>query len=163
MGFQSVNEIEQFNFDDCYVTEFEVSESQIDLLLEALIVRKNNSQNSNFTESYAATTGLKLSGGKIISGVKDGFKYYNADDVLIKEVPDEPLSEEQILEFPKLAVGAYLYQMEKEKEESGLYYYNMGFEFVDESDNTMGDSYRLLVSFEKAVFTWERYMNRVQQ
>ena len=70
MGFQSVNEIEQFNFDDCYVTEFEVSESQIDLLLEALIVRKNNSQNSNFTESYAGTTGLKLSGGKIISGVK---------------------------------------------------------------------------------------------
>ncbi|MGN0436613.1 MAG: hypothetical protein ACI4D8_08295 [Wujia sp.] len=162
MSFQSINEIEHFCFDDCVLTGFEVTGSQINLELEALIVRSNNSQNTNFTESYAGTTTVRLIGGRLISGVKDGLKYYNADGKLLSEIPDEKLSQKRLMDLPSEAVGAYLYSMEKDKEENGLFYYTLGIEFVDELDNTMSDSYRLMVSFEKAVFSWEHYMNRVQ-
>lgn len=162
MSYKSVNEIEQFNFDDCQVTEFESTGNEIRLVLEALIVKARNSQNTNFTESYAGTTSVKLENGCIISAVKDGLKYYNADGVLQNEIPDKELSKAEIKSLIKKCPGAYLYSMEKQKQENDIFYYEIGIEFVDEEDNTMGDSYRIRVSFDRAVFMWEHFMNRVQ-
>ena len=67
MGFKSVNEIEKFTFDDCVISSFKVNEAGIILVLEALIVDSNNSQNTNYTESYADTTTVRLLDGKIIT------------------------------------------------------------------------------------------------
>lgn len=163
MAFQSINEIEKFSFEDCRINKLQVMENQIYMELEALIVKPDNSQNTNYTESYAATTTVKLPGGKLLSGIKDGYKYYDANDVLIKEVPDEELSPEQLEAFPKTCEGAYLYALTKEKQEDDLCYYTMGVEFEDEEDNTTADSYQLKICFEKAVFSWETYLNRVQR
>lgn len=163
MAFQSINEIEKFSFEDCKITKFEVKENQIYMELEALIVKPDNSQNTNYTESYAATTKVKLTGGQILSGIKDGYKYYDANDVLIKEVPDKPLTEAQLETFPKNCEGAFLYALTKEKQEDNVNYYTMGIEFEDEEDNTVADSYQLKICFEKAVFSWETYLNRVQR
>lgn len=163
MGFQSIDEIEKFSFEDCKIDKFQVKENQICMELEALIVKPDNSQNTNYTESYAATTTVKFAKGKILSGMKDGYKYYDANDVLQKEVPDEPLTEEQLKEFPISCEGAYLFSMEKLRQENDLYYYELSIEFGDEEDNSVADSYRLQICFEKAVFTWEEYLNRVQR
>lgn len=163
MGFQSTDEIEKFSFEDCKIGKFLIKENQICMELEALIVKPDNSQNTNYTESYAATTTVKFINGKVLYGVKDGYKYYDANDVLQKEVPDEPLTEEQIKEFPEKCEGAYLFSVEKQKQENDLYYYELAIEFEDEEDNTVADSYRLQICFEQAVFTWEEYLNRVQR
>lgn len=163
MGYESINEIEKFGFEDCRIVNFRLGDNVIAMELEALIVRRNNSQNTNFTESYAGTTTARLLGGSVIKVIKDGYKYYNANDVLVKEIPDRELSIEERQELFSKIPGAYLYFMDKEKEEDGLFTYSIGIEFVDEEENTMSDSYSILVSFEKAVFSWERYMNRVQQ
>lgn len=163
MAFQSINEIEKFSFEDCKISNFRVMENHIYMELEALIVKPDNSQNTNYTESYAATTTVKLAGGRILAGIKDGFKYYDANDVLIKEVPDEELNEEQLKVFTVKCEGAYLYALTKEKEEKDLCYYTMGVEFADEEDNTTADSYQLKLCFEKAVFSWDTYLNRVQR
>ena len=93
MGFKSVNEIEKFTFDDCVISSFKVNEAGIILVLEALIVDSNNSQNTNYTESYADTTTVRLLDGKIISAKKDGYRYYDANEVLMEEVPDTVLSD----------------------------------------------------------------------
>lgn len=162
MSFKSINEIEQFRFDDCIICNMESTGSEVRLTVEALIVKPRNSQNTNFTESYAGTTNIIFENAKVESGVKDGYKYYNADEVLINEVPDTPLSVKEIKDLISTTEGAYLYDIEKQKEEDGKYFYSLCIEFVDETENTMADSYRILISFEKAIFKWEHYMNRVQ-
>ena len=162
MGFKSVNELEQFCFDDCQICEIKVSDKEVDFVLEALIVKRNNSQNTNFTESYAGTTSARFFSGSIVKGFKDGYKYYNADDVLLKEVEDVLLTETEMRDILNSSSGAYLYSFDKDKEENGRLYYTFGIEFVDELENTMSDSYHFQISFEKAVFEWEHYMNRVQ-
>ena len=96
MGFQSVNELEQFSFQDAQIKDFQVSEGVIFFELEAVIVKARNSQNANFTDSYAGTLSMRLLGGKIQKAVKEGYKYYDANDVLVEEIPDESLSEEEI-------------------------------------------------------------------
>lgn len=162
MGFRSVNEIEKFSFEECQISFFKVEADLILLEAEALIVKPENSQNENFTESFAATTQIKLIGGKIVSGVKEGFRYYDANDVLLKEVSDVALTSQQLAGFPSKCAGAYLFSMNRRMGKEGIYTYAMEIEFSDE-DNTMSDSYEIIVEFEKAVFEWENYMNRVER
>ncbi len=158
MKFKAVDEINHFSFQDCQVVEAEVSSEGIRFQVEALIVRPENSQNTNFTESYAGTTEIRFVGGTITSGVKDGFKYYNANDVLIQEIPDTDLSKDEVSALLKKIEGAYLYEVKDEDDE-----YILALEFVDESDfNTASDSYTLKVKAEKVIVEWDFYMNRVQ-
>ncbi len=165
MGYQSVNEIENFSFEDCEIRKFEVNDTQISFELEALIVKPNNSQNSNYTESYVSTTELRLTNARIISAIKDGYRYYDANDVLVSEVADVILSDEQIKVLPSSCKGAYLFELTRQKEENGSFYYTLGIEFPgeDEYDNTNPESYTLEICFEKSIFSWEHYLNKVQR
>ena len=54
--------------------------------------------------------------------------------------------------------------MEKDSEKDGKQIYDMEIEFPgeDQYDKTSTDIYELKVEFEKAVFSWERYLNRVE-
>lgn len=158
MGFKSVNEVENFRFDDCQICRFSPMENGVELEVEALIVRANNSQNTNYTESYAGTAKICLQGGKVIRCIRDGYKYYDANDVLQSEVPDYELSVAQTAEFPKKCEGAYLFEMKKDDDKG----YKLGIEFEDPEDNTVGDSYQVYVTCDQLVVTWEQYMNRVQ-
>ena len=107
--FKSIDETDKFSYTDCVISDIEKAEDGYIFNVEALIVKENNSQNSNFTESFAGPSKIKFVDGKLKDIVKVGFKYYNADSVLIKEVPDEitglnyrtshPLSNAEILEL----------------------------------------------------------------
>lgn len=163
MNYKSINEIESFSYKDCRIVEFKAEKDCITLVLEALIVKKDNSQNTNYTDSYAGTTTVRFIKGKITDGVKDGYKYYDANDVLINEVPDRRLTEEELGKLLKQCEGAYLYFLNKNDDNKGdMRSYSLGIEFEDESEGTVSDSYCLNILFEEAVFEWDRYMNRVQ-
>lgn len=164
MGFQSVDELEQFSFEDCQITSFQIKEEGIFFEVEALIVKARNSQNTNYTDSYAGTTQIRLLGGRILSAFKEGYKYYNANDVLVNEIPDESLSVAEIKAFPKKCDGAFLFAMEKREDVEGQIHYAVGIEFGDDSEygSNVTDTYQLDVAFDKAIVNWERYMNRVQ-
>lgn len=78
VAYKSVDELEHFRFDDCQIDTFAVTENGVELMVEALIVRADNSQNTNYTESYAGTTKIRITDGKLIRCVRDGYKYYDA-------------------------------------------------------------------------------------
>ena len=164
MGFQSVDELEHFSFRDCQINTFRVTEEGLFLEVEALIVKANNSQNTNYTDSYAGTTQIRLLGGELLSGFQEGYKYYDANDVLVNEVPDKPLPEAKLKGLPKKCAGAYLFAMEKREPVNGKQHYAIGIEFAEDSDygSNLSETYHLEISFQKAVVNWEQYMNRVQ-
>lgn len=162
MGYQSVNEIDQFSFRDCVIDEFKISDSQVTLMVEALIVLPRNSQNGNFTESYAGPTTIRLIGGEVRKGIRDGYRYYDANEVLISEKPDEDLTEEELANFPVMCEGSYFFAMDYVGKEENKQIYELSFEFVDAEEGTAADSFRIEVAFEKAIFNWEMYLNRVQ-
>ena len=61
-------------------------------LVEALIVAPHNSQNHNFTKSYADETTIRFENAKVIKGIREGYKRYDADDNLLETIEDQPLS-----------------------------------------------------------------------
>ena len=71
MSFVSINEIESFRYDDCYIIGRKDTESDIVLEVKALIVKGDNSQNANFTDSYADVAHIIFKKGSIVKGIKN--------------------------------------------------------------------------------------------
>jgi len=153
--FKSIDETDKFSYEDCVLAGMEWAEDGILFEVEALIVRENNSQNSNFTESYAGPAVIKFVAGRITDVVRVGFKYYDADGQLLKTVPDEnesPLVWESLFKkFP----GNYLPALDK-----GDGVYTVEIE-MSEEDGTQGNSYLLNIEASGVVITWDKYLNRV--
>lgn len=183
MKYKSVNEIENFDFKDAVIHELiwkpqdikdgESSENQkstlmdgetkgtLSLILEAVIVKPQNSQNSNYTYSYAGDLTMRFTGTRIQKAVKEGYKYYDANDTLLEEYPDVPLSGEALLALLKHLDGAYMWNMTKVEDaqnNTGQFLYLMGIDMGDEEDTT----YWLQLTFSEVVMEWEKYMNRVE-
>lgn len=159
MAFVAVNELEHFGFQDAQIQKAVYENGVLEIELEAVIVRSNNSQNSNYTDSYAGTLIMRLDGANIQKGVKEGYKYYDANDVLKEEIPDTPLSEQEIKSLLESSKGAYLFDVVKVNEEentTGHYLYLFGMDTDEET------SYWLQIEFDQSKLSWERYMNRVQ-
>lgn len=171
MAFVSKNEIEQFSFDDCQIDRIENTEKDIILYLDALIVKERNSQNSNFTLSYADTVKATLKNAKIYSVILAGYRVYDANDNLLEEIPDEAIPEPKWKNILKGLGSAYLYRMsELSKEEAaGLednpsFVYDIEVETFSDAEvpDLRDDAYTIRIGFDESVFTWDRYLNRVQ-
>jgi len=156
MSFVSKNELKNFSFADCVLVELTRDKSAMKLTLDALIVKGNNSQNSNYTDSYADTAVCTLKNDEVIALLKEGYNRYDADDNLIEEIPDEPIAPSDYPEIFKLCQGAYVARFEFEEGE-----YVIEFETTDEV-GAIADSYELHVAAESITFSWDRYLNRVQ-
>ena len=159
MKFKSVDELANFNFQDAQIKKFSAADGGLELELEAVIVRAANSQNSNYTDSYAGTLVMRLVDGRIQKGVKEGYKYYDANDVLKEEVPDTPLSEREIRDLLAGCEDMYLFDVVKVEDDqnyTGHFLYLFG---IDADEET---TYWLQIEFEKSILEWDRYMNRVQ-
>ena len=157
MGFVSNGEISKFSFEDAVLVKFERAMTTIWLTVDALIVKANNSQNTNYTDSYADTAEITLSGTEIIALLKEGYSRYDADDKLIEEVPDEPVAPDEYHTVFKEIAGAYLATFEYVDDE-----YVLEFEIPDEV-GAIGDTYELHVKASDITVTWDRYLNRVQR
>lgn len=161
MNYKSVDEINKFRFDDCRINSIKKTDKDIYIEVEALIVCADNSQNSNYTESYAGTTQIKFAKADIKKCVKDGYKYYDANEVLISEVEDCALKNDDITTFLNSCEGAYLCELKKSVKEAESY--DLGVEFEDSEDGTVSDSYSLVIGCEKIIVEWDQYLNRVQK
>lgn len=160
MKFKAINELEHFCFQDAKIQGIECREDCICFTLDAVIVKASNSQNSNYTDSYAGTLSMRLMQGHIQKAVKEGYKYYDANDVLVEEVADMPLDKEEIAALLKSSEGNYLFdvvEVDRAQNQTGHFLYLFGMDADEET------SYWFQIEFEESILEWDRYMNRVQQ
>lgn len=165
MKFKAVDEIDQFSFDDCTIKEFKVEPDRVSLQLDALIVEPNNSQNTNFTRSYAGLTYVRFLGGKLEYAVKDGFRLRDPNGKIIEQRPDKLLSADEAAPIPETCAGASLYAIENQAKKEGRKVVSLNIDFPQENeyDTLVTDSYRFYISYDKAIFEWENYLSKVQE
>jgi len=155
MKYVSTNEIDKFGYADCQINSVKLADDTLNLILDALIVKKDNSQNSNYTESYAAESIMELKNFKIEGIIKEGYKYYDANDRLIEEHPDEPVDVESF-NLKAVFEGAYLPSLE---ERDGKY--AMEVELAGEDISEVTDTYEVTFTCDEIKVSWDQYMNRV--
>ena len=167
MSFESINELDKFTFDDCQITGVEIRDDSLIFTMEALIVGAKNSQNTNYTESYADTTTLILRGMKIDEFMEEGYKLYDAQDKLIDEIDDKVIEEKDYKATLKALVDGYMFNAECMKMGEGGYTYSFEIDMSAINEDGLVDpystTYQLIVTFEESRVTWERYLNRVQK
>lgn len=181
--FQSTNELDKFSYNDCVIKAVTIRDNTIALQVEALIVEPDNSQNTNYTRSYAGDAAITYTQGRICKVLKEGYRYYDANDVLQEEVPDTVLSEEEITTLLTQLTDTYLYDIQMVKPEDvgdstilvgdepdasnsqDVKVCVLGIEFSPEDPNDLSlktDSYQIMVTYDTVTVQWERYMNRVE-
>lgn len=165
--FTSENELSTFSFRDATIDSLQLRDNQVIFSLTGAIVKSDNSNNTNFTDSYAKDLTITLEGADILKTFKEGYKYYDANEVLVNQVPDEPISLDDFKTLTKSFEGTYLYasvDLKNKKDTLELadanpdkeYYYGFAVEVNEE------DTYWFTVAFDKSIAAWESYLNRVQ-
>lgn len=154
--FKSVNEVDKFRYDDCVITGVEIGDDYLHLKTEALIVKANNSQNSNYTDSYASETTISFTGATPVKAIKIGYKKYDANDKLIEAVEDKEI-DLATADFRKLFKDMYLNDLVKAGDSCSICVTGM-----DDDPTVVCDSYELYLDCDEVSMSWEKYLNKVQ-
>lgn len=162
MSFKSMNEVDNFRYDDCRIIKQNNNKTDLVLEVEALIVKSNNSQNSQFVESYADLTQIYFKNSSIVMGIKEGMKVYDANEKLIEEVKDVTLDDSVLNEVLNNLSGMYLQGIER-IEDTNDYVLFLEKANEDQYDTLPSDTYQIKVHCADVIMSWDRYLNRVQQ
>ncbi|MBP3507281.1 MAG: hypothetical protein J6K43_12885 [Lachnospiraceae bacterium] len=162
MSFKSMNEVDNFRYDDCRIIKQKNNKTDLVLEVEALIVKSNNSQNSQFVESYADLTQIYFKNSSIVMGIKEGMKVYDANEKLIEEVKDVTLDDSVLNEVLNNLSGMYLQGIER-IEDTNDYVLFLEKANEDQYDTLPSDTYQIKVHCADIIISWDRYLNRVQQ
>lgn len=155
MRFQTVNALNLFNFEEVTLKEFVMREDSIVMVMDALIVKGNNPVNEEYTDRFADTANLCFKEGRMTEVYKEGYKYYDAMDRLIEEVPDEKVPAAEYETLLKQCRDVLLFDIIRVKEEENLYEYQIGID-LDEST-----TYWFRISCKGTLMEWEKFKNRV--
>ena len=96
MKYKCENELHTLNFKDFNVLEVKYKENNLTICTNGGIARYDNSCNETLEERYISECEIQFINCNIDRFYLEGGKYYTADDVLIKEVPDEDVKESDI-------------------------------------------------------------------
>lgn len=155
MRFQTVNALNLFNFEEVTIRKFDMGEDSLTLVMDALIVKGNNPVNEECTDRFADTANLCFKAGKITEVYKEGYKYYDAMDRLIEEVPDEKIPPTEYKALLKQCKDVSLFDIIAVKEEEDSYEYQIAVD-LDESS-----TFWFQISCRGTLVEWERFKNRV--
>ena len=155
MRFQTVNDLHLFNFEEVTIKEFHMGKDSLTVVMDALIVKGNNPVNEECTDRFADTANLCFKEGEITEAYKEGYKYYDAMDRLIEEVPDEKVPASEYKALLGQCKDALLFDLIRVKEEEDLYEYQIG---VDLDEST---TYWFHIRCKGTLMEWEKFKNRV--
>lgn len=157
MKYKCENELNTFSLKDFDILDISYENGTFSFLLNGGVAKYDNSCNETLEERYISETHVRIMDAEIKEFFLEGGKYYTADDVLIKEVPDEAVSPEKYKEILKSL-----------KEEGKLFF--IGEKSADANADTktfeisvdkVNDTYWITVSGSKIIIEFDRFMNRV--
>lgn len=123
----------------------------LEFYVEGAVVKDNNSQNEYYTDKYADQMEIRFKNPVIEAVLLEGHKYYDANDNLVEEVPDQKLAEDEYEKiFGKFKENYIFYGGKPEADKKC---YQMIID-VDE------DSYIVSFYYDKVIAGWNHFLNK---
>lgn len=156
MKYKCENELNTMSFKDFNVLEISIDKDKLMLMTNGGVAKYDNSCNETLEERYVSETEIRIMDTKIESFYLEGGRYYNADDVLLKEEPDKPIEEDKYKETFKLLKGedATLFFIGSSKQDDGSYVYEIAIDVIN-------DTYWIKLTGSRIIIEFDRFMNRV--
>ena len=123
----------------------------LEFYVEGAVVKDNNSQNEYYTDKYADQMEIRFKNPVIEAVLLEGHKYYDANDNLVEEVPDQKLAEDEYEKiFGKFKENYIFYGGKPEADKKC---YQMIID-VDE------DSSIVSFYYDKVIAGWNHFLNK---
>lgn len=157
MRFQTVNALNLFHYEEVTIREIHRKNNSVIMIMDALIVKGNNPNNEEFVDRFADTANIRFQNARITEVVKEGYKYYDANDRLVEEAPDIPIPAMEYESILNKCKDVYLFDLIGLKEEEGAYEYQLGID-LNESD-----TYWITLSCTGTIVEWDKFKNKVMK
>lgn len=147
MRFSTTNELENFLFEDSYVGELRFGAESFFMTIDNVKILEKNSCNHDVRTMRTNGLEFHIVAPRLQYVIEEGYKRYNADGVLQKEVPDIPVDPSEYANLCAELAGGEIYSIEKD-----------------------GDLYRIVIQGEEQSYAigvtgngdtedWDRFMN----
>ena len=123
----------------------------LELYVEGAVVKDNNSQNEYYTDKYADQMEIRFKNPVIEAVLLEGHKYYDANDNLVEEVPDQKLAEDEYEKIFGKFKENYIFYGGKPEADKKCYQMIVD---VDE------DSYIVSFYYDKVIAGWNHFLNK---
>lgn len=123
----------------------------LELYVEGAVVKDNNSQNEYYTDKYADQMEIRFKNPVIEAVLLEGHKYYDANDNLVEEVPDQKLVEDEYEKIFGKFKENYIFYGGKPEADKKCYQMIVD---VDE------DSYIVSFYYDKVIAGWNHFLNK---
>jgi len=161
MKFKCVDELNKFGYGDAEVGTVEYSSDLFRMTVSGLISKYNNPCNNRYQDCYIKEAYLRFTGATITRFFKEGMKYYDANDVLLDEIPDTAIAPEEYAKILKMMTGScYMYGiLDKGLQNDGRRICEVGIDIEDEEENC--DTYWIELNYDSFIVEWDRYAGKV--
>jgi len=137
--------------DDAAASSEGLRASWLELYVEGAVVKDNNSQNEYYTDKYADQMEIRFKNPVIEAVLLEGHKYYDANDNLVEEVPDQKLAEDEYEKIFGKFKENYIFYGGKPEADKKCYQMIVD---VDE------DSYIVSFYYDKVIAGWNHFLNK---
>ena len=155
MKYKCVNQTDKFSFRDAQIQRCRYNTDVLMMEVDGVIARYDHPCNETLTDRYIDTVSIRLKKPVIRSFFLEGAKYYDANDVLLEEIPDrdiDPGDYEKIFEKLK---QAYIFKVLAKEEDD--------CQVLEIAVDVGEDTYWFETKCEKAVFEWDNFLNKAMQ
>lgn len=158
MKFKVIDQLDKFVFRDVEVASCELVDNTLRMTLRGVIAKYNNPCNERFQDWYILETYVRFEGAEIINCYKEGLKYYDANNVLLEEIPDEPIEAKDYVETLKLFKNSYMFTLLKKEHPSN----GQCVEFAIDLENEE-ETYWVEFTYDRVILEWDRFANKVME
>lgn len=148
MAYRTTDELNNFDFNEAVIAEFELVNSCFRAYLDNVTILETNSMNRDIRQMRANNLTLTIPDGEIITLIEEGYKVFDADGNLRAQYDDKPVEASEYASVLKELSECELYSIEKLDD---IYVFSI---------NTEDHTYLLKVKGSSDIEEWERFLNK---
>lgn len=157
MSYQLINKLQQFSFQHGSMLSCKWNDTNLYMEIDGAVANDNNDYNNRSVNTYISTLSLQFFEAKVEELLLEGYKYYDANNVLLDEVPDKTIDPEKLDEIMRLCESGYIANAKILESKNQRFFQQFQIDAVDSND-----TYCFTISFKKSVASWERFMQKAE-
>lgn len=155
MKYKCENELHTLSFKDFNILDIKYNDNKLTIYTNGAVAKYDNSCNETLEERYISECEIQMINCTIDKFFLEGGKYYDANDVLQKEVSDTEIDKNEYKQiFKKFCTEESIIFFLSGKAEGDKYKTEMAVDIVN-------DTYWLNITTDKVIVGFDRFMNRV--
>ena len=154
MKYTTTNEFEQFEFGEAHISDIQIVEERFFLLLDNVKILPDNSCNRDIRKMRTNELFFKVTNGTMTSLIEEGYKLYDANGKLTREIEDREVAVAEYKEITDEFIDGMVYEVEKTILEDKN---QVQYRFVIDAANER--TYTMIVLGDGDLEEWDRFLN----